>query len=268
MSYAPERYWTDLHREQREKLSAVGWPALGEGFNRETYKLRLDAARDVLSSARPGSLLEAAVGVGAYAPLWADLGVGRWTGLDISPEAVADLERRFPQSTFLTADLADAGFASKLEEGGFDLVTAIDVLFHLTDDAQFAAALRNLAGQVRAGGLLVVTGVFLGSANQTAGHVRHRPLAAHGEAIGPAFELVTRRPVFAILDEAVPVTAKGRALNVAWKLLSGILRVAPASVRDRLGALMVRALRPLDAALRPLAAGANLELAVYRRRPE
>jgi SAM-dependent methyltransferase len=271
--YTPQGYWSDLHLVQRGTLAAVGWPALGEGFNRETYRLRLAAARQAVSRGgyTGGSLLEAAVGVGAYAPLWADLNVSRWTGLDISPEAIDDLAARWPEHRFLTEDLASRDFGGGLGSEQFALVTAIDVLFHLTDDDAFTTALENLAARVEPGGLLVLTDVFVDAPSEGASHVRHRPLGQHARPLaGHGLELVHREPVFAILDEAdpgVPPSWKGRLLRMAWRVLSGLLRVTPGRLRDRVGTVLVRAVAPLDAALRRagVASGANLELAVFRR---
>ncbi len=44
--------------------------------------------------------------------------------------------------------------------GPYDVVNVFDVLYHITDDARWEAALRHLAGAVAPGGVLLVTDVF------------------------------------------------------------------------------------------------------------
>jgi 2-polyprenyl-3-methyl-5-hydroxy-6-metoxy-1,4-benzoquinol methylase len=272
LAYDPATYWTELHRRQRGRLSAVGWPRLGEGFNRESYRLRLRAAEHALREAghaRPASVLEAAVGVGAYAPLWRRLGVRRWTGVDISPQAVADLRERFPEHRFAVADLAGPSFGEALGDERFALVTAIDVLFHLTDDAAFDRALRHLAERVAPGGALVVSAVFTTDTIQRVAHVRHRPLASFLDVLEPrGFRLDRVEPVFAILAEPFPASRRNVAQLIlfgAWAVVWALLMVSPQALRDRLGAFVVRVLGPLDRVLRErgLAHGTNLELAVF-----
>jgi 2-polyprenyl-3-methyl-5-hydroxy-6-metoxy-1,4-benzoquinol methylase len=270
--YDPATYWPELHRRERGRLAAVGWPRLGEGFNRESYRLRLRAAERALREAghaRPVSVLEAAVGVGAYAPLWTRFGVRRWTGVDISPHAVADLRERFPEHRFVVADLAEPSFEEHLGDERFSLVTAIDVLFHLTDDAAFDRALHHLVRHVDRGGALVVTGVFTAETTQRVAHVRQRPLATFLDALEPrGFRLEHVEPVFAVLAEPFPASSRSlrHLLPVAvWGFVWALLMASPPSARDRLGAFVVRALGPLDRALRErgLARGVNLEVAVF-----
>jgi SAM-dependent methyltransferase len=213
-------------------------------------------------------LLEGGVGVGAYAALWARLGVEHWVGVDISEEAVQDLRSRFPAHQFEADDMTQL----QLEEQGFDLVTAIDVLYHLVDDTAFTAALGQLGQRVRPGGWLLASDVFCKESRRTAEHVKRRPLEAYEGALSPlGFSVVQREPVFAVLDD--PVARGGfrpgdRCLQGIWRLLSGTLCRVPAGTRELLGGRLVRALTPLDAMLRALGVtrGVNLELALFRRR--
>lgn len=272
--YEYDAYWTDLHAAKRASLSAVGWPELGEGFNRGSYRLRLGAAERILrrSVGVPiDSVLEGAVGVGAYAPLWRQLEVRRWVGVDISAVAAADLAERFPSHRFLTADLTDPGLGDRLECETFSLVTAVDVLFHLVDDAAFCRAVENLGNRVAPEGALLLSGVFCEVPRQSAPHVKQRPLDAYADLLAErGLRLAAREPVFAILDEPLPRLGRplpDRALLTAWHLLSGPLRLAPARFRDAAGASLVRLVAPLDRALRErsVATGVNLEYALFQR---
>ncbi len=273
-AYENRPYWTRLHASNPGRLSAVGYAGLGEGFNRASYRLRRRAVWRLLGRngrAEAPSLLEAAAGVGAYAQTWARLAVSRWTGLDISAEAVDHCRREFPWGRFFQQDIASTGWPEEAGPGrSFDLVTAIDVLYHLVEDGAFEAAVANLAGRVRPGGLLLVSDVFVPHDRQIAAHVKRRSLASYHRALGPEMELIDREPVFSILADAVPRSAAhvpDHALLAAWRALAKTLVSAPRPLRNALGAAAVAAAWPLDGLLRRagLARGVNLELALFRR---
>jgi SAM-dependent methyltransferase len=252
---------------------------MGAGFNRVTYRRRLRAAETVLRRAgiRPGSVLEAAVGVGAYASLWRRLGVQRWTGIDISQAAVSDLRARFPGHRFETLDLThsdDTAWRDLNDRSGYDLVTAIDVLYHLTSDSGFEGALAELARCVSPRGCLLVSDVFVMEPTDVAEHVRRRPLARYESILKPfGLTLCEREPVFSIHGD--PVVCSGakpgaRALSMGWRLIQKAIRLTPPGARDCVGGCVAVATSPLDWLLRHSghAKGSNLELALFRRRPE
>jgi SAM-dependent methyltransferase len=270
--YEAREYWTSLHSQRRGLLSAVGYAALGEGFNRAAYVLRRRALLRLL--ARNGlkadpSILEAASGVGAYAPAWRRLGCATWVGLDISADAVAHCRRLYPGGEFLEQDLTAPEWPA-VGDRVFDLVTAIDVLYHLVDDAAFEAALRNLAARVCRGGMLVLSDVFVPCDRQIAAHVRRRCLGSYQEVLGPDMVLADREPVFAILSDPVPRSGRhvaDHALLAAWRLLARGVRSTPAWMRNAAGAGVVTLAWPLDSLLRRtgMTRGVNLELALFRR---
>jgi SAM-dependent methyltransferase len=277
LSYRPESYWPALHERSRGKLSAVGYQALGEGFNAVAYGRRRRALEALLRKlgASAEKVLEGAVGVGAYAPLWQRLGVREWFGVDISPAAVKDLRERYPAHRFLEADLSSADASVLIgaaEAGPFDLVCAIDVLYHLTADAAFRQALANLGHQARPGGLLVVSDVFVAEAVTIAEHVRRRPLAAYQEVLAPlGFACMGREPVFSVLGDPVAgASAASRLSFGAWRFAQKAIRLTPAAARGPVGALVGAGLLPLDWALRKagVSRGVNLELAAFRRTAE
>jgi SAM-dependent methyltransferase len=274
ISYDYRAYWRRLHRDIPGKLGAVGYPGLGNGFNEVGYRVRLRAAERILREHRGapiGHVLEAAVGVGAYARLWNRLGVRSWTGVDISDTAVEALRTRYPSSRFLAADISGAQFAAAEigPPGGFDLVTAIDVLYHLVDGATFESALRNLAQRVRPGGGLLISDVFCPVERQIAAHVVRRPLSRYLDTLAPVgFRLAGRRAVFAVLgDPVVPPEPlpRHRAMWNIWRVAQKAVRTAPAFSRSVFGGGVALALWPLDSAFRTLewARGTNLELALF-----
>ncbi len=269
--YNNRAYWTSLHRQHVGQLSAVGYSGMGEGFNRAAYRLRLGAAEHLLrrNAVQPQKILEAAVGVGAYEPLWRELGVQRWVGVDMSPDAIAGLQAR-STGTFLVADLTSDWNAQPLLGSGFDLVTAIDVLYHLVEDDEFARALVNLGERVRAGGYLLVSDVFCDPTRQIAPHVKRRALGDYLAILEPGFHPLDREAVFAILGDPVPRPARpigDVVLFNAWRVLSKVVRVTPALARNIVGAATVAVASPVDSLLRKCGAarGRNLELLLFRK---
>lgn len=260
--YHNAAYWSSIHSRFRGSLDAVGYAGYGEPFNRETYKLRLKALNHVLRRAQApqsGTLLEAAVGVGAYAPLWQELGLS-WTGIDIAESAINDLRKRFPHDRFVTADLTVN--CGTLSSEVFDVVTAIDVLYHIIDEGSFVRAIKNLAERVKPGGLLVISDVFPREAYQRVPHVKRRPLRTYATAL-PGFTIVAREPVFAVLGDPIRHgSIIDFALFTVWRFVSKTARTLPGA-----GGVVVRALVPLDAALRftGISRGRNLELVAFRR---
>jgi cyclopropane fatty-acyl-phospholipid synthase-like methyltransferase len=65
-----------------------------------------------------------------------------------------------PAVSILRADAADASFTAELIGGPVDYVSAIGVMFHIVDDDRWRSAIRNLAGVLRPGGLMIVGGDF------------------------------------------------------------------------------------------------------------
>ncbi len=275
-TYDNRAYWTGLHAARRGRIAAVGYAGLGDGFNDAAYRLRRAAVLRLLGrTVLPVRfrLLEAGAGVGAYASLWRRLKPGRWVGLDIAPEAVEHCRRACPEGEFLLQDLAAAEWSGlPAAEAEFDLVTAIDVLYHLVEEHACRTALANLAARVRPGGFLLISDVFVEADRQIAPHVKRRSLATYRDALGPEMAPAGREPVFSILADATPRSGRdlaGHLQLAAWRLLAKTLSSMPEPARDAAGGAAVAMLRPLDALFRRmgLARGVNLELALFRRRP-
>jgi SAM-dependent methyltransferase len=156
--FRPDTYW-----EQRLSanlgLTTVGHAGLGYAYNAWLYRARFRALERALRRAglgvRGATVAEIGVGSGAYLPFWETHGVGRVTGLDITRVSVDTLAARYPRHTFAQCDIG-----ASLPPGiplDHDVVTAFDVLFHITDDAAFAAAIGNLARLARPGGHVLLS---------------------------------------------------------------------------------------------------------------
>lgn len=169
--YEYESYWSDLHR--RGGLSAVGQQALSDEINVWMYRTRRRNMRRFAEAHKltGGRLLEVGVGTGYWVPFWKELGYSV-DGCDLVAEAAERVQREHSEGRFWQADLASpdgiADPAGGGPDGGYDVVAAIDVLLHVTDDENFARALTNLAAMVRPGGHLLL-------AEPVLVHTKNRP---------------------------------------------------------------------------------------------
>ncbi len=181
--YRPAEYWQE--RLADGGLRATGHHCYGESYNRWLYR------------AKGRGLRWAARGVPAGT---ATLDVGSGNGwvveaCEIAPVAVERLGRRWPglriEQVALGAD------PLPWPDGRFGLITALDVMYHLVDDAQWAAGLAEMSRVMAPGGRLVVTDRFgvLDATPQP--HVRFRSASAWAEAAAAAgFRVAGSKPLY------------------------------------------------------------------------
>lgn len=103
--------------------------------------------------------------VGSGAGHWIDfyrqiMGADFVMGVDLSPsrvEFLRDKYRGMPDIVITEADIAQEGL--DLAQS-FDIINAIGILFHITDDRIWLQALHNLSRHLRSDGVIVVGGWF------------------------------------------------------------------------------------------------------------
>jgi SAM-dependent methyltransferase len=179
VSYRPKEFWEQRLAEQFD-LRGTGETGLPLAYNRACYALRAEVLTRALerSGVSPAGarVLDVGCGTGFWTEYYSALGA-RYTGVDIAQVSVDRLAARYPAQRFLCADVSDG-----VPAGPYDLVNVFDVLYHITDDARWTAALRHLAGAVAPGGLLLVTDVFA-ERGRLAEHNVMRPLSRYLEVI-------------------------------------------------------------------------------------
>lgn len=198
VDYVPERFWEE--RYSRLDLTRSGHRDLPEAYNRWLYRRKQAVLKRSLRAmgfdARDKRVLEIGVGTGAYLDFWGRLGVRAVTGLDISHAATEFLRGRHPGSAFFKRDVTEPGLRSDCG-ADFDLVAALDVLYHVVDDARLEAALRNIADVLQPGGVFAMHDQFLHRPTQPHGYICWRSLADWQKLLGAAgFEIVSRTPIF------------------------------------------------------------------------
>lgn len=270
-TFRPREYWSDRVTGDGS-LANVGHVALGH-YNRYAYPLRLEALSRAVAGLVPARcrVFDGGFGEGVYLDYWLRRGAASLAGVDFSPRAVTAARRRFPGADLRPGDLSLAEDLTAF--GRFEVVTAIDVLYHVVDDAAWAAALTNLLGLVEENGIFVASDKFpaLGSW-QPMPHVRRRPLALwRAILVGQGFQVIRRVPVFVLMDDPITCGSHpwlGHLARIQWKGLTKLIRLAggaPVLHRGVARAVACTQLPVERLLLRLLARTPNLELLVARR---
>lgn len=243
-------------------FAAVGFGVLGTPFNTWMYRVRRRVLRRAVRRSgiqvRGASVLDVGTGTGFYVREWQQLGAEAVTGIDVSAAAVSRLRSGVPEVRFLEADVADP--IPDALAGGFDIVSAFDVLFHIVDDKRFSRAIENLGRLTRPGGHLLLSENFLRGSTLRHRHQVSRTLEEIDHALATSgFETVLRLPMFVLLNS--PVDSESRLLRLFWRGLAGVSRRS-----HRLGGLLAAALYTPELALTAVMRdGPSTELLVCRR---
>lgn len=255
------RYWEDAHAGE-ESLNTVGWRGLGRAFNGWMYAVRRRVFRRVVSGHVPLSsslrVLDIGSGTGFYLDLWRELGLQRIEGSDLSERAVLRLRAAYPDLPIHTLDLG--GEASALAGEDYDLVSVMDVLFHITDEGDYARAIRNLGTLVRPGGYLVMSENLLADRVEAVTAQVSRSEAQILSSLRDAkLEVTACAPMFVLLNG--PVDATGSWLPRWWTLLTKVV-----SRSETVGWVAGALLAPIElVAVRLVRRGPSTKLLVCRR---
>jgi SAM-dependent methyltransferase len=231
------RYWEERLR-RLPGLAGVGSVDYGKRYNEWLYRVRKRVfarlARSLPVDLSTARVLDVGSGTGFYLKAWRDCGVRDLTGSDLTEAAVDDLRRHF------NFPVVQLDIAEPADIGPFDVVSAVDVLFHIVDDDRYAAAFRHLARIVRPGGYLVFSEHLPHDGTHRAPHRVSRDIRtvmAIAEASG--FREIVRTPMFVLMEFPVDATPDGVRLR-GWRILHRLAR------RERTGFLAGLVLYPVE----------------------
>lgn len=196
--YDPELYWRKRYEEvDITKSGHIDLPAV---YNHWLYRRKKECLMDVLGRVgfqpEGSKVFEIATGTGVYVEMWKQKGGVNLVGVDISQSATDFAKQRFPGYCFYKRDISEPGLENTVGVG-FDLVTAIDVLYHVVDDSGFETALTNIATVIKPGGVLVLHEQFRQHGERHFGYIRCRTLKDYTAALQKAgFEVLLRSPTF------------------------------------------------------------------------
>jgi len=146
-------FWDARHQRETD-LRSGGDVSFDEATNRMFYIRRLGLLLEIIGDqshpAAPLFVLDAGCGKGWFARELARFGHAV-DGIDLSPSALAHCRREGGGPQYFRSSLVDWR-----SPWLYDVVLAIDVLFHVMDDAEWERSVRNLASLVRLTGRLVL----------------------------------------------------------------------------------------------------------------
>lgn len=149
--YDPRTYWSGLLGDKLD-LRGTGYATLSLAFNRWQYRARLSSVRRLGLDVAGKKVLDVGVGTGFWLRYWRAAGAASVGGVDLTPESVALMAATYPVDKFQVLDVSKEVPAA----GPYDVVSAFDVLLHVTEDDAYRTALGNLRRCVAPGGLLVL----------------------------------------------------------------------------------------------------------------
>jgi hypothetical protein len=272
--FHPREYWSERVTGDGS-LANVGHPALGH-YNLYAYPLRLEALSRAVAGLSPVGcrVFDGGFGEGVYLRYWMHRGASKISGADFSPGAVRAARARHPDFDLRQGDLSSPEDLSGF--GRFDVVTAIDVLYHIMDDHAWVAAITNLLSLVDEEGIFVASDKFpVQDTWQPMPHVRRRSLAMWQSVLASSgFEVIRREPVFVLMDDPITVGSHpmlGRLAKIQWKTLTKLVRMAGSkpALHRRVAGMVARMQLPVERVLLHLLKETpNLELIVARRIPQ
>src|SRR5207248_10249647 len=125
----------------------TGYPNLARSVNALLYRQMRRSVEAVVRRAGieqeipRASVLDIGSGSGVWIDFWRRHGARDLTGWDLTETSVGHLAGRFPDVQFQQVDIGAADVPSSRT---FDVISAIAILQHITDDARFGQALTNV----------------------------------------------------------------------------------------------------------------------------
>lgn len=172
-SYEPKTYWSD-RLEHDFSLKGVGHFEYTEIYNRWLYAQKRAALDQALAGRSAGtSALDIGSGIGWVVNYLLSRGF-RVTGCDIAGVAVERLDAEYPAAEFFRLSVGAEPIPR--DDASFDVLTMIDVAYHIVDDKLWQQALTEFARVLRPDGQIVVTDGLLSTPLREAEHVKKRSI--------------------------------------------------------------------------------------------
>ena len=165
-TYAAKEFFESWHRAMPTDLSDSGTISAAAGILDTRYHYNAVENLIMAHFARTGRRTIASVlDIGSGAGHWIDFfltvfAAPRVVGAELSAVAAGQLAERYSGDGRVEIVEADVSAAQVGIEGQFEVINAIGVMFHIVDDDLWARAVRNLAGLLAPGGVIVVSGQF------------------------------------------------------------------------------------------------------------
>lgn len=212
-------YW-ESRLSKRYDSQGVGDIGLPISYNDALYRIRCHAFATALrktgATVQGKHVLDIGSGTGFYIRQWLARGVATLTGSDITQTAVDALSVAVPQARFQRCDIG-GDLPDEIAEERFDFVSAMDMLFHIVDDAAYARAIANIGSLLQPGGHFIFSDNLLDRTIVHGPHQISRAEIRTRELLASAgLEVLGTVPMFVFMND--PVRSRNRALRKLFNL--------------------------------------------------
>lgn len=251
--------------DNKRGLTGVGYAKLGPSFNYWAYKVRGKVFRRMVSRhiqpKAEAKVLDIGSGTGFYIDQWQQFGLRHISGADITRVSVEQLKLRFPQHQFFQLDIGGDIKPFLQENGHFQLVSCLDVLFHIVDDSRFQQAIHNISACLEKGGYFVYSDNFVERGTQRTTHqVSHSKKDLMQWIHKAGFEVVEQCPFMVAVN--YPIDNTNPLLHAYWFVVENTLALI-----KPLGHVLGPVLYALDLMLtRVLKKGPSSKLIILRKK--
>lgn len=255
-------FW-EQRLSKNPSLVGVGHIGFGLAYNQWMYRLRksvfLRHVRSFGFDFSNSKVLDVGSGVGFWIRVWRSLGVQSLTGSDITAFATQKIAAENPGIRAVQLDIASPS-AQGILGAQYDLISAIDMLYHIVSDDGYEAAFANLAKSLKPGGHLIITENLLHQPSGKTAVQSNRTLQYVTDLLARNdLTLLRRAPVFVLMN--YPVDTRSALLKRLW-----LLATLPPSYLNFMGHIYGALLYPLDLALtKMLSEGPSTEILVCRK---
>jgi len=241
-------YW-EKRLSEKWGLHGVGHVSYGRAYNKYLYHVRrgvfLRHTGCLPIRFRDATVLDVGSGTGFWVEVWKSLGVRSITASDITSFAVENLRVAHPGIKTIQFDISDSRKAEDMGEK-YDLISAIDVMFHIISDRDFDRALANVAQLLKPSGFFIFSDNFVHKATARSSHQVSRTLAeVTRELACHRLRILKRVPMFVLMN--TPVDTGSSFPKILWRVL-----MAPVKVLPPLGEIYGALLSPLELLLTKL----------------
>jgi 2-polyprenyl-3-methyl-5-hydroxy-6-metoxy-1,4-benzoquinol methylase len=255
-------YW-ESRLQQRFDLRGVGDIGLPESYNRLLYRVRRHAFRRVLRAlplqAGRFDALDIGSGTGFYVEQLLRKGPRTLTASDLTEAAVDQLSGRYSTAKFVRCDIGGP-LPPALIDRQFDIVSAMDMLFHIVDDERYETAFANFAALVKPSGWLIFSDNLMRTRKGTVPHQVSRAEREVRDVLRRSgFGIERIVPMFVLMND--PVRSDSRVLRKAFSMLYRV-----AAKGETMGRLAGGIVYPFErAAIATFSRGPSTEIVVCRR---
>jgi SAM-dependent methyltransferase len=157
---------------ERWDLQGVGHLEYPPSYNSWLYRRKGAVLGRALVGRPLDTALDLGSGTGWVIRQLLDRGAGSVTGIELTEVAVEQLRRDLPALTFHQLDLGTATLPAGTST--IDVVTMLDVAYHLVADEELDHVLAEISRVLRVGGIAIITDEFGSDSYRPADHVHFR----------------------------------------------------------------------------------------------